>query len=469
MLLLKSRGANFITMSDAYCANYSFNDINIIIDHHIDFYPAETEIIARWELENDIRSSIYLFNQIKHPKGSRRGQNDWKLEDLNIPFYKELEQNGFEIGYHSNCVGQAQLQLGIRLDRGILNLPAEVFKLASDIFTEDIANLKKHFDIKTFIPHGAGENNNILSPLPDGSEDLIWAYNNHRKYGNCEKLPKWRNFSDSNLDLPQIFGLQSGHILSYIDNLYLFCASARQGLHHLVLHAGRYSRGMPYDSYSGPTPLNNEQVETNCDWDVARFRPPFASNGPLSLSKNREGQDQQEFQRRYFLTNCEVFLADAIKLDPRSIATFLISERLTKEEKASLKINRANMASSFKLPTHNLPALEDYRSFTNTIYSSQPLETITSLDVHFKSVYLKEIMSQRFSDIDSISMMLERVYAMDGYLFIELIINNDIYAKYKRKFVRRLKMSPEIYSKLKFSPYYDDVNNLTKLELTYSL
>lgn len=57
----------FITFSDAINNNYDRNKTNIILDHHIDFYPLETHVMTLYENQLGIVSSIYLFNKFSGP------------------------------------------------------------------------------------------------------------------------------------------------------------------------------------------------------------------------------------------------------------------------------------------------------------------------------------------------------------------------------------------------------------------
>ena len=155
--ILKKRGAKFITFSEALAGQYDPGAINVLLDHHIDFYVIETEVMCRWEQEHGVRSSVYLFNQFRVQKGSRR-RHDWKITDLNVAFYQQLERDGFEIGYHQNAVGQVLWELDEPLVlRQPKSLSPEVIKKAQRIFAHDVDSLSKYFDIRTFIPHGAGQ------------------------------------------------------------------------------------------------------------------------------------------------------------------------------------------------------------------------------------------------------------------------------------------------------------------------
>ena len=59
----------------------------------------------------------------------------------------------------------------------------EDIECAKQNFARDVNGLRRYFDIRTFIPHGAGEANNQLFDIPEGYDDLTWVYNNTRKNG----------------------------------------------------------------------------------------------------------------------------------------------------------------------------------------------------------------------------------------------------------------------------------------------
>lgn len=432
MQILKERGANFITMSDAYAGRYNDNGVNIILDHHIDYYPVETEVLARWEKQNGVISSIYLFNHSHYClDNSTRGQeHKWDIEDLNIPFYQELEKLGFEIGYHNNSVGQAQSLIGRYSDRNIDKLEPDVFELASEIFEHDVTNLSRYFNIRTFIPHGDGENNNKLFPLPDNCMQLIWAYNNHRMYNDPEIIPKWRNFSDSNLDLPQAFRISGGNLVCSVDNLKLFCASVDVGLHHLVLHPGRYAAGMPYDMYLGPIPISDNQITTNNKFNIENLKAPVDAYIAQNNEETGAQKEIVDIHIKYCLTDCATHLENTMLTDRFVIGLFLAGEKLSIEEKLELKIDRNDMSGGFRMPCGKHDFLEDYSSFINKIYTKNSLATFAELSIPLSNVFLREIAARRFVDVHNIIKIIKNVEAQNGSFDMTVIIGKDIYKKF---------------------------------------
>lgn len=469
MLLLKGRGANFITMSDAYAGNFCDDDINVILDHHIDFYPVETEVMARWEAEQGILSSIYLFNHSPYfRENSGRGQTfKWDVEDLNIPFYQELEGLGFEIGYHSNCVGQAQLRLGVTLPRAVDKLEGEVYDLAGQIFERDVENLSRYFNLRTFVPHGAGESNNKFYPLPEKYRHLIWAYNNHRAFGDVNVIPRWRNYSDSNLDLAQVFRVPKGKILCNLDNLKVFCATASAGLHHLVLHPGRYSAGMPYDMYLGPTPVAPTLVVTSSDFGIAESGSIVDAyrfcEDPLPLDHLGEN-----FITSYYcFSDCEVHLSGVFRARRCVVGFFLAGERLDEREAALLKIDRSNMSTGFRVPDGRESFLKDFKSFINKVYSKVPLHVLSDLGLPLDNVFFGRLVSERYSDISHVVGIIKKVACRGGTLDVSLAIDQKIYFNYRNLLHKQLASLGALYADVRVIELVADEPGKAFLRVTY--
>ena len=68
-----------------------------------------------------IDTSAYLFAEFPYNNTAQRRQ--WSLDDLNLDLYRALERKGFEIGYHSNAVGQARLRYNDTVTRYPETLP----------------------------------------------------------------------------------------------------------------------------------------------------------------------------------------------------------------------------------------------------------------------------------------------------------------------------------------------------------
>jgi len=275
--LLKSRGARFVTMSEALDGKYDRDQVNILLDHHIDSYPIETEVMCRWELAHGVVANVYLFNEFDYDDTIQR--RIWRVEDLNVGFYQELERRGFEIGYHQNAVGLVRTRkVGRRYDKVI---PEEDAEAARRIFARDVDNLRRYFDIRTFIPHGAGEGNAALVRLPDGYEWLEWVYNNRSRNGTVKPKLRWQNWSDSCAQRPQrIHGYQSDYVVR-LDNLHVKGFLAEPGLNHVLIHPGRFGTGMPYELYEGLPPLE-EHTQSALEFCLDGFDD---GEPPLSVSR----------------------------------------------------------------------------------------------------------------------------------------------------------------------------------------
>jgi len=245
---LQQRGARFITFSQAYAGEYDPNMINIILDHHIDYYPIETEVMCRWELEHGVISNVFLFNEFNYDDTPQRRL--WTVDDLNIPFYQSLEAAGFEIGYHQNAVGLTATPEERRAYRK--ELPPALADRARTIFARDVDALRQYFDVRSFIPHGAGEGNARLIDLPPGYDDTLnWVYNNRTRNGTVKPEVRWQNWTDSCRQHPQLIKAQFGTYQVRMDNLPTKGWLAGPGLHHVLVHPGRFGRGMPYELYEG--------------------------------------------------------------------------------------------------------------------------------------------------------------------------------------------------------------------------
>lgn len=258
--ICKQRNARFITFSDAIAQKFDPKQINILLDHHIDYYPIETEIMCRWELEQGVISNVYLFNEFDYPDTGQRRR--WFVDDLDIEFYQMLESKGFEIGYHQNAVGLYRARSGGKRSYS-KTLSRDEIDAAKVIFARDVDNLRKYFNIRTFIPHGAGESNARLLELPDGYEEgLEWVYNNRSRNGTVKPTLKWRSWSDSNGQRPQLMKVNAGHMLTSMDNLHLMAWTMEPGVNHVLVHPGRFGLGMPMDLYHGPEPDESRKHAT---------------------------------------------------------------------------------------------------------------------------------------------------------------------------------------------------------------
>lgn len=129
--------------------------LTVIVQHDADANPDAT--IAMMELEEKlgIRSSSFFYKETAFNEPY----------ELNIPELQRLERLGFEIGYHQNAFERADYD------------EAHALRLVE----EDVAFFRKHFDLRSFVPHGGapgphGQNNASLGHR-GALLDLFWAYN----------------------------------------------------------------------------------------------------------------------------------------------------------------------------------------------------------------------------------------------------------------------------------------------------
>ncbi|MDC3016023.1 hypothetical protein OA010_04335 [Luminiphilus sp.] len=128
------------------------------MQHDADLLPEKTCEMLDLEYRRGIVSSAYVF--VEHADDSGYVLNTDKL--------KSLEEKGFEIGYHQNALERAGYE----------------HEVALELVEQDLSWLRKHFTIRSFVPHGGepssdGRNNEHLGHK-GALKSLLWAYN-----GNC--------------------------------------------------------------------------------------------------------------------------------------------------------------------------------------------------------------------------------------------------------------------------------------------
>jgi hypothetical protein len=141
------------TVADALTRNKG-NPV-IIMQHDADNIPSRTLNVMRLEQKNNLTSSNYFF--------SEHAENEDYSYDISA--LKELENQGFEIGYHLNAFERANYDI----------------TRAKALVNHDLAKLGKDFNITSYVPHGglAGKDgiNNDNYPHIGALKDLLWAYN----------------------------------------------------------------------------------------------------------------------------------------------------------------------------------------------------------------------------------------------------------------------------------------------------
>lgn len=404
--ILKNRGANFITFSEALAGQYDPDAINVLLDHHIDFYVIETEVMCRWEQEHGVRSSVYLFNQYRYRDGLNQ-KRDWRITDLNVGFYQQLERDGFEIGYHQNAVGQVLWKLNkLLVRRQPKLLSPQIIEQAQCIFAHDVDSLSRYFDIRTFIPHGAGENNAQLLELPEGYEKRItWVYNNAKRGGSVEQPLKFRNYSESNGQRAQRFADGNVTWINHVDNLHLHAQLLGSGLNHILIHPGRFGKGMPYDTYKW-TAIDESKLTITYEFvePSDRLQLPWCCNKvhaswlgeheppppPPSLIQARVIKGKYKL-----LTNDARVLEDHLSRHEGCIANMLkftrFQGRLPEEHKRypNRRVSDPRALRDNEDPTPER-FLADFACFYNLIYSQRPIGYLERCTIIFDVLHICE-------------------------------------------------------------------------------
>lgn len=433
--ILKARGAKFITFSDALAGNYVKQDLNILLDHHIDHYPIETELMCCWEAEAGVISNVFLFNRVTH--GHAVQVQRWGIEDLNIPFYQELERSGFEIGYHQNAVGQVRQSKNYDP-----HLSKDDTEKAQRVFARDIDNLRKYFNIRVFIPHGGGEGNAHLTELPPGyGKGLSWVYNNAPE----DRPVTWENYTDSCGQTPQVVkGYQAQYVL-HIDNLHLKAHLCQRGLHHILVHSGRFGKGMPYERYLGAAVDESQtRVQLTFDYPTALFALPVRSSRMIEAWEGERGKhhrllawNSSEYRteiprtgkKYYLLTDQLRVLRMHMAQNDLCIPVLSIYAKFSNEAKQSLKRQKKESAVpiSFPVPPDDASHLdqgridrlfqEQFLAFYNLVYSDRLLLHLATADLRYDCLHLWNLEINKTREISELLQVLDRYRgAMDFVL-----------------------------------------------------
>jgi len=137
------------------------NSPTVVLHHDADRQPYKTVDMMRLEAKLGVVSSSYFF-VTRCP----RWANDEEPYELDFNHLNELQQMGFEIGYHLNAMEQAGYD------------KAKAVKIAD----HDIVLLQQNgIELRSFVPHGGcpgpGGLNNDHTPYAGQLAKLIWAYN----------------------------------------------------------------------------------------------------------------------------------------------------------------------------------------------------------------------------------------------------------------------------------------------------
>lgn len=129
-----------------------------IFQHDADQQPYKTVDMMLYEAELGVVSSSYFFVK-------QNGDPGTEPYVVDVERLRDLEVQGFEIGYHLNA----------------LELAAYDVDRAFQIIEHDVAWFRERFDLRTFVPHGGrpgprGENNEMI-PYRGILRSYGWAYN----------------------------------------------------------------------------------------------------------------------------------------------------------------------------------------------------------------------------------------------------------------------------------------------------
>ena len=468
--ICKFRNVNFITMSSALDGKYDPSQVNLLLDHHIDFYPVETHIMCKWEKDNAVISNIYIFNRCPYDDTLQIKQ--WTVEDLDIDFYKSLEKSGFEIGYHQNAVGIAR---GKELQRNynIQDLSKELIAKAQKIFAEDVENLRRYFNIRTFIPHGAGEGNSQLLDLPTDYDDLKWVYNNAKRNGTQDPPLNWNNYSDScGQSLQRIRGYRGCYITNRA-NLHIAAWMLKPGLNHVLVHPGRFAKGMPYETYDGPlADLDAVARSYEFSFEKESVKLPVRTS---ALQDNMR-QNNKEYNNSSASVGCMLLFTDCIETIKecllnydRIVPIWVIHSQLDREERKKFLVQRP-ISKTFHLPElegvsrdnyfagSDEEFLDEFRFFFNHLYTDRIFHHISKSKIIFTGLVLKNLNNITIQEGHCMIKVLTKTHTASRLLItVNFSLQASEWVNWKAEFEEEwLKKNPEVsrYSK----KYYMDNN-----------
>jgi hypothetical protein len=143
--------------------------IYVLLQHDVDRLPERTLDILKVEAEYSIPSNVMIFHRrISRRHYQKTGELLYTDYELDYTLLRQLQDEaGFVIGYHSNAY-----------DRSLFDV-----EKALHIFEEDVAALRRYFNIRYFSPHGGlrdprGQSNNTLPIPPSLSHSIRWVANN---------------------------------------------------------------------------------------------------------------------------------------------------------------------------------------------------------------------------------------------------------------------------------------------------
>jgi hypothetical protein len=433
---LLQRGARFTTFRDVIADDVDRDRINVILDHHIDDYPLETEIMCRWEREQGARSSVYLFGRSTRT-GSVEGGGTYGLSDIDLDLYRELERDGFEIGYHQNAVGRAREEIeGTAAGR---TLSDAVLARARSVFEEDVTALRRHFTIETFIPHGAGQGNSLVTDVPDECRDLVWTYNNAASSPLGDRRPAFSNWTDTAsraLD-PQVVAGFGAYYVCRRDNLGVKALLAGPGLHHVLVHSGRFGAGMPY--HLAGRDYEERPVHRQSDFEQEVELPYSAGvlaggawggveGAVASLVGDDDALVPTSTGNTYrLLTDCPRVLGAHLLARPRCLAHLARPEAFDRREAGVVRTRKLGTIREARWPSlpvaEDLPATaeaafapdgpdESMRPFFNEVYARRLLSHLRDAPIAFDAIALRHWAIEEARELEALAGVLRRYAPM---------------------------------------------------------
>jgi len=185
--------------------NEDSKKIHLLIQYDVDAYPERTKKLLQVNEKYGIPANIMIFHEC-HSREKLKKYNKLELIDYEIDYeyLKYLETKGFVIGYHFNGY-----------ERALFNID-----LTSKVFIEDVQELRKHFDIKYFSPHGGvkdmqGKTNPhcVIIP-PKIMKSIFWVHN-----GKSVKFAKTYSDGGITAKLGEYKPLKERSLIDFMKNM----------------------------------------------------------------------------------------------------------------------------------------------------------------------------------------------------------------------------------------------------------
>lgn len=140
--------------------------IYVLIQHDVDSQPQRTMNLVRHEAFKGIPSNVMVFNRrVDRRHFISTGEMNYTSYDLDFDLLKQVQQQGFVIGYHMNAYEQAKYDA----------------VLACKVFLEDVEALSRYVNIEFFSAHGGSPGpeqiNNRDLDVSKIDTNLIWVHN----------------------------------------------------------------------------------------------------------------------------------------------------------------------------------------------------------------------------------------------------------------------------------------------------